>query len=148
MKTCKDVMTANPTCCTPDETVVRIAKLMKTENVGSIPICEDRGTRQLVGIITDRDLAIRVIAAAKDPNSVKAKDAMTREPITCRPEDDLQIALDTMENHQIRRMPVTNSNGQLVGIIAQADIARCMDEPEKIAELVEEVSKPSTLAAT
>ena len=147
MQTCKDVMTANPTCCTPDESVVRIAKLMKTENIGAIPICEDRGTKRLVGIVTDRDLAIRVVAAAKDPNSVKAKDVMTSEPIACRPEDDLQTALDAMENHQLRRMPVTNNNGHLVGIIAQADIARCMEEPETIAELVEEVSRPSTATA-
>jgi CBS domain-containing protein len=147
MKTCKDVMTANPTCCTPDETVTRIAKLMKTENVGSLLICDDRQTKNLLGIVTDRDLALEVIAAAKDPNTVKARDVMTRDPITCRPEDDLQVALDRMEAHQIRRIPVTDSNGRLVGIIAQADVARRVDDPEKVAELVEEVSKPSTAGA-
>src|SRR5439155_6549870 len=103
MKTCKEVMTANPTCCTPDETVTRIAKLMKIENVGSLPICEDRETKKLVGIVTDRDLALEVIAPAKDPNSVKARDVMTRDPITCRPEENVQVALDRMEAHQIRR---------------------------------------------
>jgi CBS domain-containing protein len=148
MKNCKDVMTANPTCCTPDDGVTRIAKFMKTENVGSLPICEDRDTKKLVGIVTDRDLALEVIAAAKDPNSVKARDVMTRDPITCSPEDDLQLALDRMEAHQIRRIPVTDSTGRLVGIIAQADVARRVDDPEKIAELVEEVSKPSTAGAT
>ena len=89
MKTCKEVMTANPTCCTPDETVTRIAKLMKTENVGSIPICENRDSKKLIGIVTDRDLAIQVVAAAKDPHTVKASDIMTGNPITCRPDDDL-----------------------------------------------------------
>src|SRR5438445_814105 len=97
MKTCKEVMTANPTCCTPDETVTRIAKLMKTENVGSIPICENRDSKKLIGIVTDRDLAIQVVAAAKDPHAVKASDIMTGNPITCRPDDDLQTALEAME---------------------------------------------------
>ena len=144
MKNCKSVMTPNPTCCTPDEAVTRIAKLMKIENVGSMPICEGRDTKMLVGIVTDRDLVLAVIAAAKDPNTVKARDVMTRDPITCRPEDDLQVALNRMEDHQIRRIPVTDSNGRLVGIIAQADVARLADDSEKVAELVEEISKPST----
>ena len=82
----------------------RIAKLMKTENVGSLPICESRDTRKLVGIVTDRDLALEVIAASKNPNSLKARDVMTRDPITCRPEDDLQVALNAMEAHKIRRI--------------------------------------------
>lgn len=147
MKTCRDVMTSNPTCCSPDETVVKIAHLMKTENVGSLLICEDPRTKKLVGIVTDRDLALEVIALGKDANTVKARDVMTNDPITCRPEDDLQVALDAMEAHQVRRMPVTDSNGHLVGIIAQADVARCLGDPEKIAELLKEVSKPSTLGA-
>jgi CBS domain-containing protein len=145
MKKCSEVMTANPVCCTPDETVARVAKLMKTEDVGSVPICEDRNTRRLVGIITDRDLAILVVAAGKDPNSVKAKDVMTRDPFTCRPNDDIHFALDAMEKHQVRRMAVTDNNGVLVGIISQADVAIRADEREKTAELVEEVSKPSTM---
>ena len=147
MKTCKEVMTANPTCCTPDETVTRIAKLMKTENVGSIPICENRDSKKLIGIVTDRDLAIQVVAAAKDPHTVKASDIMTGNPITCRPDDDLQTALEAMERRQIRRIPVTDQSGHLVGIIAQADIARRLDRPEQIAEVVAEVSKPSTVGA-
>jgi Predicted signal-transduction protein containing cAMP-binding and CBS domains len=145
MTTCKDLMTANPTCCTPDDNATRIAKLMKIENVGSLPICEDRGTRKLIGIVTDRDLTLEVIAAGKDPNNVKAKDVMTRDPITCLPEDTLQVALDRMVVHQIRRIPVTDNYGRLVGIIAQADLARRKDQREKVAELVEEVSRPSTV---
>jgi CBS domain-containing protein len=147
MQTCQDLMTANPTCCTPDESVVRIAKLMKTENVGSIPICEDRTTKKLVGIVTDRDLALCVVAAGKDPNTVKAKDVMTRDPITCRPEQDFESAVNSMESHQIRRMPVVAEGGVLLGIIAQADVARRSGTSEKIAELVEEVSRPSRAGA-
>ena len=140
-------MTANPTCCTPDETVTRIAKLMKTENVGAIPICESRDSKKLIGIVTDRDLAIKVVAAGKDPHSVKASDVMTRNPITCQPGDDLQVALESMERRQIRRLLVADSAGLLVGIIAQADVARRLQQPEKTAEFVAQVSKPSTIGA-
>jgi CBS domain-containing protein len=147
MKKCKEVMTANPVCCTPDETVARVAKLMKTEDVGSVPICEDRNNRRLMGIITDRDLAILVVAAGKDPNSVKAREVMTRDPFTCRPDDDIHFALDAMEKHQVRRIAVTDSNGLLLGIIAQADVARRAEDRDKTAELVEEVSKPATVRA-
>ena len=72
---------------------------------------------------------------------------MTRDPITCRPEENVQVALDRMEAHQIRRMPVTDSQGRLVGIIAQADVARRVDDRGKVADLVERVSKPSTAGA-
>src|SRR5207249_3138818 len=103
--------------------------------------------KKLMGIVTDRDLALDIIAAGKDASSVKARDVMTRDPITCRPEDDLQVALDRMEAHQIRRIPVTDREGRLVGIIAQADVACRMNDAEKIAELVGQVSKPSTAGA-
>lgn len=120
---------------------------MKTEDVGSAPVCEGRDSRKLVGIVTDRDLAIQVVAAGKDPNNVKVRDVMTRDPITCRADDDLQSAIDAMERRQIRRIPVVDESGQLVGIIAQADVATRSDEPAKTAELVEEVSQPATMKA-
>jgi CBS domain-containing protein len=147
MKKCIDVMTANPVCCTPDDSVVRIAKLMKTEDVGSIPICDDRHGKRLVGIVTDRDLAIQVVGAGKDPNSVKARDVMTRDPFACRPDDDLQFAVTAMEKHQVRRIAITGGNGELLGIIAQADVAIRSDERDKTAQLIEHVSKPSTMRA-
>ena len=144
---CKEVMTANPVCCTPDETAARVAKFMKTENVGSVPICESRQSKKLVGIVTDRDLALQVVAAGKDPNTVKVADVMTHDPVTCRPEEDFEHALEMMEMRQIRRLPVVDNNGQLIGIIAQADIAIRAEEPDKTAELVEEVSRPSAVGA-
>jgi len=140
-------MTANPICCTPDDTAARVAKIMKTEDVGSVPVCEGRESRKLVGIVTDRDLAIQVVAAGKDPNSVKVKDVMTREPVTCRADQDLEGALEAMEKYQIRRLPVIDESGHLIGIIAQADVATRSNEPEKTAELVEEVSQPAAMRA-
>lgn len=148
MKKCREVMTANPVFCTPGDTVAEAVELMRTQNVGAIPVCEDREGKKLVGIVTDRDLTLRIIAEGKDYNRVNIVDVMTREPVTCRPDADLQDALDAMEARQVRRIPVTDDTGTLVGIIAQADVARRSEEPEKTAELVEEVSRPSVAKAT
>jgi CBS domain-containing protein len=120
---------------------------MKTQDVGSIPICESRQSRKLVGIVTDRDLTLHVVAESRDPNTTSVQDVMTRNPVTCRPEDDLQTAISDMQQHQIRRIPVVDNNGQLVGIIAQADIATRSAQPNKTAETVSEISKPATRAA-
>jgi CBS domain-containing protein len=144
---CKDVMTTKPVCCTPEDTATRAAKLMKTEDVGSLPVCEGRDAGRLVGIVTDRDLTIQVIAAGKDPGTTRIGDLMTRNPVTCREEDDLETALNAMESRQIRRITVVDGEGRLTGIIAQADIARRGTERAQVAELVEEVSRPSTMRA-
>jgi CBS domain-containing protein len=144
---CADVMTKDPTCCVPTDTVSRVAKIMKTEDVGSIPVCESRQSRKLVGIVTDRDLALCVVGEGRDPNGTPAQEVMTRQPITCSAEDDLQQAIDAMQSHQVRRIPVVDRDGQLVGIIAQADIATRVQDPEKTAETLEEISKPSTARA-
>jgi CBS domain-containing protein len=145
--TCANLMTKDPACCVPTDSAARAAKIMKTENVGSIPVCESRHSRKLVGIVTDRDLALHVVAEARDAAGTLVQDVMTREPFTCNPEDDLQKALDAMQSHQVRRIPVIDKSGQLIGIIAQADIATRGSEPEKTAETVEEISKPSTARA-
>jgi len=147
MKECREVMTKDPICCLPSDTAARVAKLMKTEDIGSVPICEDRQSKKLVGIVTDRDLALQIVAESRDANSTKVRDIMTRQPVTCREDDDLQKALDAMEKNQVRRIPVVDNDGRLVGIIAQADVATRSDEPEKTAEVVEEISKPSTMRA-
>ena len=144
--TCEDLMTKEPVWCVPNDSAARVAKVMKTEDVGSIPICDSRHNRKLVGIITDRDLALYVVAEGRDA-STPVQNVMTREPFTCKPEDDLQNALYAMQRHQVRRIPVVDGNGQLLGIIAQADIATRGEEPEKTAETVEEISRPSTKRA-
>ena len=143
MKKCRDVMTGDPVCCVPNDTAARVAKLMKTENIGSVPICEDRHGKKLVGIITDRDLALQVVAESRDASSTTLQSLMTRQPFTCRAEDNLQKALDEMEKHQVRRIPVVDNNGQLIGIISQADVANRGEEPEKTAHVVGEISRPS-----
>lgn len=144
---CKEVMTRNPICCTPRDTAAQVARVMKAEDVGSIPICEDRLRYQLVGIVTDRDLALKVVADGRDPKNTKVANIMTLKPMTCFTEDDLQEALYEMENKQVRRIPIVNGDGMLVGIISQADIANRCEEPEKIAEVVEVISRPRMRAA-
>jgi len=138
-------MTGDPVCCVPGDTAARVAKLMKTENIGSVPICEDRHGKKLVGIITDRDLAVQVVAEGRDSHT-KVQDLMTRQPCTCRAGDDLQKALNEMERHQVRRIPVVDDEGSLIGIISQADVATRCHEPGTTAELVEEISRPSLQA--
>jgi len=141
MEKCIDVMTKNPICCTPDDSVVTAARLMKSKDIGSIPVVHSKVTRTLVGIVTDRDLALKVVAEERNPKAVKVADVMTHRVVTCYAEDDLQDALDAMSERQLRRIPVVDNENRIVGIIAQADVATRTDEPEKTAEMVKEISQ-------
>jgi CBS domain-containing protein len=129
--TCREVMTENPKCCAPTNTAARVAKIMKIENVGSVPVCEDRHSKKIIGVITDRDLTVKVVAKGSDPNNVEVKDVMTRNPITCNSDEDVERAMESMEKHQLRRIPVVANGGTLVGIITQTDIAMRSEEPRK-----------------
>jgi CBS domain-containing protein len=111
---------------------------MREEHIGSLPITEDE---QLVGMITDRDIATRVVAEAIDPETTSVGDVYSRDLITVEPDRDLQEALQLMARHQVRRLPVVE-NGRLVGIVAQADIALRENET-KTGALVEAISEPS-----
>jgi len=143
MKKCSDVMTQDPVCCLPTDTVSKAAQLMKDEDVGSIPVVEDEQTMKLIGIVTDRDLALQVVAPERDAGSTLVEDVMTYEVITCRATDDVQKAVDAMAQHQLRRMPVIDGDHRIVGIISQADVATRVDRSEEIAEMVKEISQPT-----
>jgi len=143
MKKCSDVMTQDPVCCLPTDTVSKAAQLMKDEDVGSIPVVEDEETMKLIGIVTDRDLALQVVAPERDASSTQVEDVMTYEVITCRASDDVQKAVDAMAQHQLRRMPVIDSDHRIVGIISQADVATRVEKSEEIAEMVKEISQPT-----
>ena len=144
MKKCSEVMTKNPVCCRPDDLVAKVAKLMQSENIGSIPVIENEQTRKLVGIVTDRDLALKIVAEGRNARSTKVAAVMTRQVVTCRAGDDLQKAMDAMAEHQLRRIPIVEEDGKLVGIIAQADVATRVNQPEKTAAMVKEISQAST----
>jgi CBS domain-containing protein len=141
MKKCNEVMTKNPVCCLPNDMVARVAQLMKSKDIGPVPIIENEQTKKLVGIVTDRDLALKIVAEGRDAKSTKAEEVMTRKVVTCRGEDDVQKALDAMSEHQLRRIPVVDNDNRIVGIIAQADVATRVDQPAKTAEVVKDISQ-------
>lgn len=141
MEKCSDIMTKNPVCCLSTESAVEAARLMRVENVGSIPVVENKLTRIVIGIITDRDLALKVVGEGRDPETVKVQDVMTHGIITCYVEDDVQMALNAMAEYQLRRIPIVDSDHRIVGIISQADIATHINQPEKTAAVVKEISQ-------
>ena len=141
MKKCNEVMTSNPVCCLPTDSVAKAAGLMKSKDIGSIPVIENEQTKKLVGIVTDRDLALKIIAEGRDPKTTNVEAVMAHNVVTCRIDDDVQKALDSMADFQLRRIPIVDNNNQIVGIIAQADVATRVDEPEKTGEMVMEISQ-------
>ena len=141
MKKCDEVMTKKAICCLPNDPVSKAAQLMRSENIGSIPVVEDQQNKKLVGIVTDRDLALKIVAEGRDANSTQVEAVMTRKVVTCRAEDDLQKALNAMAEHQLRRIPVVENDYRVVGIIAQADVATRADQPGKTAEMLKDISQ-------
>lgn len=139
---CNDVMTKNPVCCLPNDSVVKAAQLMKRLNIGPIPIVESEKSKKLVGFLTDRDLALKIIAEGRDPKTTQVEEVMSRKVVICRMDDDLQKAMDVMAEHQFRRIPVIDSDNRIIGIIAQADVATRLDRPVKTAEMVKDISQP------
>ena len=142
MRSCNDVMTPDPTCCVAGDPVTRAAEIMKKDDVGAVPVVDGKNSKKLVGIITDRDIVIQIIAGGKDVNDIRIEDVMSRSPVTCRPEDPIQNAMDYMAQHQVRRIPVVDGKGGIVGIISQADVATRVDLPEKTANVLEDISQP------
>jgi CBS domain-containing protein len=123
--------------------VESVAQLMKHENIGSVPVIESEPSRKLVGIVTDRDLALKVVAEGCDAKSTRVEEVMTRQVVTCRGGDDLQKALDAMSEHQLRRIPVVGNDNKILGIISQADVATRVNQPEKTATMVKGISRSS-----
>jgi CBS domain-containing protein len=132
----KDVMTSNPTTCEPQASVVDAAKVMAQEDVGSIPTVE--GDR-LVGVVTDRDIVIRVVAEGRDPQSVTVGDVASRDLVTVSPDEELDRALQLMAENQVRRLPVVDGD-KLVGIVAQRDVA-LQGADRETGQVVEQISR-------
>ena len=144
MKKCSDVMTKDVVTCTPETTIVEVAQLMKREDIGPILVVDNDDSRTLVGIMTDRDIVIKVIADGQDPRNTPVGEAMSKKLVTCRADDDVDVAMKAMAQFQLRRIPVVGENMQLLGIISQADVATRVDAPEKTAEVVKEISEQNT----
>jgi CBS domain-containing protein len=136
-KKVRDVMTTEPCAIDADKPVAYAAKMMKDEDVGLAPIVE--GDR-LVGAVTDRDIAIRAVAEGKDPQTTPVNEIASKQLVTIDPDQDLDEALRLMARHQVRRLPVVEEDGKLVGVLAQADVAReGMDQ--KTGEVVQQISQ-------
>jgi CBS domain-containing protein len=133
----KELMTVKPRTVKSGDSVVEAAKLMKGEDAGIAPIVD--GDR-LVGVVTDRDIAIRVVAEGRDPQSTKVEEVASQNVVTVDPQQDLDEALRLMAQHQLRRLPVIEEDGKLVGIVAQADVARHADA-SRTGEVVEQISE-------
>jgi CBS domain-containing protein len=143
---CSEIMTPSPVYCLPTYSAYQVALLMKSEDVGSIPVVKNRQDRRLTGIVTDRDLALKVVAEGRDPYDTLVEDVKSLDIITCEAADDLDEVLKLMERYQLRRIPVVDSDHQLIGIISQADVATRIGEPEKTAEVVSEISRAAGAA--
>jgi CBS domain-containing protein len=136
-KTVREVMTSKLCSIDTDKSVTYAAKMMRDEDVGLAPIVE--GDR-LVGLLTDRDIAVRVVAEGRDPEQVKVTEVASRDLVTLDPQQDLDEAIRLMARHQVRRLPVVEEDGRLVGVVAQADVAQQADE-RQTGEVVEQISR-------
>jgi CBS domain-containing protein len=138
-KTAREVMTGGPECIGENDTVLDAAKRLAELDVGAMPICgeDDR----LKGMLTDRDIVVKVLAEGRDPASTRAGELGEGKPVTIGADDSVEEALRTMKEHKVRRLPVIDGH-QLIGIISQADLAKNVDE-EDVGELVEAISAAS-----
>lgn len=136
-KSIGDLMTSNPKTVEATSTIAEAAQIMKSEDTGIVPVVEGE---RLVGTITDRDITIRVVAEGNDPQTTSVEEVASTDLVTVDPQQDLSEALRLMAQHQVRRLPVVEEDGRLIGIVSQADVARAADD-STTGELVEEISK-------
>jgi len=135
-KTARDVMTRGAECIDENDTVLDAAKRLAELNVGAMPICGS--DNRLKGMLSDRDIVVKVLAQGKDPGSTKAGELGEGKPVTIGADDSVEEALHTMADHRVRRLPVIDGH-DLIGIVSQADLARSIGE-EKVGDLVEAIS--------
>ena len=133
---CRDVMSEDPIYCLPDDNAGQAARLMRRERVGSIPVVTDERKKEVIGIITDRDLAFKVVGESRDAIRTQVYEVMTRAVIACRDDDDVITAELAMEEHQIRRVPVVDYSGRIVGMISADDVSgRAMPRMQLVRDL-------------
>lgn len=140
----KDVMISNPTCCTPDTPLPEVARMMEQHDCGCIPVVENQDSKKPVGMITDRDIALRGVASGQDTQSMTARDCMSTSVVTVTPEDSVDECCKAMEDNQVRRVAVVDHQGGCCGMVSQADVA--LDTSGKVGSVVREVSQPTDSA--
>jgi CBS domain-containing protein len=138
----QEIMARNPRCVTPRTSVQEAARLMKSEDVGALPVVESDNSQKLVGIITDRDIALRVVAEGRDAAGVVVSDVMSKGATSAKATDSVDDVMKTMGREQVRRIPIVDERDQLVGIVSQADIVRKAQSDSKSEHTVEKISEP------
>ncbi|MFN3649295.1 MAG: CBS domain-containing protein [Armatimonadota bacterium] len=146
-QTMRDLMTPDPTCCTAQTPIVEAARIMREEDCGAIPVVDNEQNRRLTGIITDRDIVCRIVAQRIDPQQATVGQAMSEDVASLGPEASIDECVRLMASYQVRRIPIVDQNCTVIGIVAQADLARASAGNEaledELAEAVEEISEPS-----
>ena len=138
----QDIMTKDPSCVTPDATVREAAQVMSREDVGIVPVVEGRSSKRLLGVITDRDIAVRCVAEGKD-GSCRVRDVMSSGDLaTCSEGDDVDRVMEAMRTEKVRRIPIVDERGSLVGIVSQADVVRKAHDGQNAERTVEQISEP------
>lgn len=133
-----DIMSPNVVSVTPDESASLAARLLYRHNIGSVPVCSEDGN--LRGIVTDRDITLRCVAAESDPDTTPVKDIMSKNIISVSPEDDVRIATRMMAKEQVRRLPVT-SEGKIVGMVSLGDMAKTHTYDMEASKALSEISE-------
>ena len=142
----KEVMSENPVCCLATDSAQSVARTMCDRNIGSIPVVSDHQSKQLLGMITDRDLCCSVVGAGLDPKTTPIQKFITAKPITCRDGENVDHCERAMQEHQVRRIPVVDGQDHVIGIVSQADLA-LKGKPEHLSKTVAEISKPTRASA-
>lgn len=138
----QDIMSADPVCVTPQTPIEEAARLMKDHDVGVLPVVTEEGSRELVGVITDRDIAIRHVAEGHSSPDRPVREAMSGNVKTCRADTAVEDVMQTMGREQIRRIPIVDERGSLVGMVSQADVVLEAKNDKKAEEMVENISRP------
>lgn len=139
------VMTINPVCCLGSDPISSVCQQMQIQDIGSIPVVTDHESKKLIGIVTDRDIALRVVGAGLETKNTLVVDVMTPNPVACHDFESVNTVLDAMALHRLRRIPIIDANGQLLGIISQADVATRLHNSLVTANMVEEISQPHSV---
>jgi CBS domain-containing protein len=139
--TCAEVMTPSPTACNPQHTAIDAAELMRREDCGLLPVVSEDG-KKLIGVLTDRDIVLKVVAEGKDPRSTAVSEVMTTDLVTCLPQESVEMAMEQMATRQVRRIPIVERDGSLVGIVAQADVATRIANAQETGQVVQAISEP------
>jgi CBS domain-containing protein len=140
--TCGELMTPSPTCCQAVHTIVEVAEIMKREDVGLVPVVDE--ANKLIGVLTDRDIVMNVVAQGRDPRGTAVSEVMTNDPASCLEQDSVEHVMQLMASHQVRRVPIVDSTRNIVGIVSQADVATRLANPRETGEVVQAISEPAT----